>query len=346
VTAALLDDLAARGAFRPRQHLRQLVDDHVPFDRLVNLDRFEVTALRVLVDGNNTVAIVGPRGGGKSSLIAYVCANLPQHHLALRVPVAGADDPTSTSTIGAVALSQALRDIDLERHQREAIEHARADAVTAARGPGRLRGWRLGGGPIPAEVHGDLATLHAQVETRPTIADRLSGIERLIAILVARGLQPVFVFEDTEAAVGGADDFSRVDAFLSGPIRAFAREVEAPCIVAIQDVFTASRAFNELAPSMALVRLPVLDDAHAPGALRSIIDNRLASLELEVKSTSVIEDHTLGQLIAFYDEAGHDLRFTMAVLQSAVEYAAVAGASWIERGHVRAASTDWRNRIG
>lgn len=212
-------------------------------------------------------------------------------------------------------------------------------------GARRLRGWRLGGGPLPAELHGDVATLRNQLETRPTAADRLAGLERLITILVARDIQPVFVFEDTEAAVGGADQLDTAEAFFAGPIRAFTREVDAPCIVAVQDAFATSRAFRELAPSMHLLELPTLDDHHAPGALRAIIDNRIASFEIDATSEAIVDSDALGQLIAFYDEAGHDLRFTLAVLQSAAEYAAGVGAPRIERGHVRAASADWRNRM-
>jgi len=116
------------------------------------------------------------------------------------VPVTDADDPTSVSVLAAVALSQALDDTDLERYQREALERARADTSTQTGNPGGLRSGTLGGGAIPAQVHAELTTLREELTTSRLAAERLAGLDRLVTILVARGLQPVFVLEDTEAA--------------------------------------------------------------------------------------------------------------------------------------------------
>lgn len=342
-TASVVNALAAAGAFRPRQRFRQLVDDHVPFDALVGQDRFEASALRAITADSTAVAIVGPRGGGKSSLIAYVCDQLPSTHVALRVPVAAADDPTDTSTIAAVALGQALDTFDLERYQQAALEKARSDTRSFDFSPPRIGG-KLGGGLIPAELHGDLATMREELSRGNLTADRLSGLERLITILVAREIQPIFVFEDTEAAIGGAD-LETANAFLSGPVRAFAREVDAPCLIAVQTVFRSAPAFNDLAPCMALIDLPVLNGEQAPDALRAIIDNRIAHQEIDASTDDVIRSGGLDILIAFYDETGQNLRLTLAALHSAVDHAADAGARCIETGHLRAATADWRDQI-
>lgn len=118
MTVELIELIAAQGVFRPRGHFSQLAADHVPFDRLVGQDRYESAALAALT-ADAPVGVVGTRGAGKSSLIAHVCSNLPHSHVALRVPVTGADDPTSVSVVAAVALSQALDDLDLDRYHRE-----------------------------------------------------------------------------------------------------------------------------------------------------------------------------------------------------------------------------------
>lgn len=216
MTVELIELIAAKGVFRPRGHFTQLAADHVPFDRLVGQDRYETAALQAL-SSDAPVGVVGPRGAGKSSLIAHVCAHLPNTHVALRVPVTGADDPTSVSVVAAVALTQALDDLDLERYQREALNRARADQDTQEYTPGGLRGATLGGGPIPAQVHGELRTLREELTTNRLAAERLAGLDRLITILVARELQPIFVLEDTEAAIGGADQPDVAAAFLAGP---------------------------------------------------------------------------------------------------------------------------------
>jgi hypothetical protein len=344
VTAELIELIATRGVFRPRGHFSQLAADHVPFDRLVQRDSYETAALHA-VTNDAPVAVVGPRGGGKSSLIAHVCGRLPDTHIALRVPVTGADDPTSVSVVAAVALSQALDDLDLERYQEEALERARADHSTEQHAPGGLRGGTLGGGPIPAQLHAELGTLREELTTDRLAAERLAGLDRLITILVARGRQPVFVLEDTEAAIGGADRPDIATAFLAGPVRAFLHEIEAPCLVAIQTAFAASDAFAQLAASTRIVEIPSLDEATARGALTSIVANRLQQHEVGDEPASVLADEALDQLIAFYDETERNLRFTLAALQTAAEYAADMRAHRIAPGHLRGAVSDWRSRI-
>lgn len=344
MTVELIELIAAGGVFRPRGHFSQLAADHVPFDRLVRQDRYETAALQAITS-DAPVAVVGPRGGGKSSLIAHVCGQLPAGHVALRVPVTGADDPTSVSIVAAVALSQALDDLDLERYQEEALERARADQSAQQRTPGGLRGGTLGGGPIPAQLLAELGTLREELTTNRLAAERLAGLDRLITILIARGLQPIFVLEDTEAAIGGADRPDIAAAFLAGPVRAFVHEVEAPCLVAIQTAFSTSDAFAQLAASMRVIEIPSLDDSTARDALTAIIANRLHQHEVSDDPASVLADEALDRLIAFYDEAEHSLRFTLAALQTAAEYAADMRAQRIAPGHIRGAVSDWRSRI-
>lgn len=344
MTVELIELIATHGVFRPRGHFSQLAADHVPFDHLTGHDRYETTA-RAALANDEPVGVVGPRGAGKSSLIAHVCVQLADTHVALRVPVTGADDPTSVSVVAAVALSQALDDLDLERYQREALDRARADEQTEERVPARLRGGTLGGGPIPAQLHAELGTLRQELTTNRLAAERLSGLERLITILVARGLQPVFVLEDTEAAIGADDEPDLAEAFLTGPIHAFVTELEAPCLIAIQTAFTGGEAFAQLAAQMRLIEIPTLDDANARGALDAIIVNRLAQHEAPEDPRAVLGEESLEQLIGFYDETERNLRFTLAALQTAAEYAADMHANRIGPGHIRAALTDWRARI-
>jgi hypothetical protein len=90
---------------------------------------------------------------GKSSLIAYVCSRLPETYVAFRLPVTGADDPTSVSVMASMALGIALRAIELEEQQRPALEFARAESAVTERGEPRVTSGKLGGGPVPAEVN-------------------------------------------------------------------------------------------------------------------------------------------------------------------------------------------------
>jgi hypothetical protein len=345
MSAEQISQLARLGAFRPRQHFSQLVADHVPFDDLTGRQIFETAALEAVTSDDVAVGVVGPRGGGKSSLISYVCAQLPASHVALRVPVTGADDPTSVSNVAAVALSQALDDLELERYQRDAIERVRADQGVIERAPAGLRSGTLGGGPIPAAVHAELGTLREQLTQNRLASERLAGLDRVITILVARGLQPVFVLEDTEAAIGGAARQDVAAAFLAGPVRAFVSELETPCLIAIQTAFEQIDGFAQLAASLRLITLPAFGNARARDALTAIIHNRLSQAGLDEPAEAIITDEALVLLLAFYDETERNLRFTLAALQSAAEYASEMRSERIAEGHLRAAVTDWRERI-
>jgi energy-coupling factor transporter ATP-binding protein EcfA2 len=342
MSAKIVSRAADESFFRPRQKFVQLASDHVPFDEMTGKAAFESKALRECVRREGVVGIIGPRGSGKSSLIAHVCRELPKSHLALRVPVSGADDPTSVSTVGAVTLSQALSDIDMARRQRRAIFRARGDRVRVERTRGA--GGTLGGGPIPAAIHADLSTLRNQVETNTLAADRLTGIDRLISILVSRGVRPVFVLEDTEAAIGG-EDATIAQRFVEGPIHAFVHEVDAACMIAIQDVFRPVEAFGHLATSMALIEIPNLNEDGARPALGAIVENRLAQFGVDKPTVAnVLDEEALRRLSAFYGETEGNLRASLAALQSASEYAAETSAELIGDGHMRAGVEDWHGR--
>lgn len=262
MSSSPVGEAAELGMFRPRQKFQHLAEDHVPLDELTETTRYESRALRTITGGETVVGVVGPRGGGKSSLIAAVCTCLPNEFVALRVPVTGADDPASVSVMAAVALSQALADIDMARHQRNAIQLARADETAAERVSGG-RGGTLGGGPIPAQVHAELDTLRQAQVTNSLAVDRLAGLDRLIDILAGRQRRPIFVLEDTEAAIG-IDEGSDAEKFLAGPVHALVHEVDAACLIAVQDVFTTAHSFGQLAPSMALIELPKFEADEAP----------------------------------------------------------------------------------
>src|SRR5436309_9059281 len=72
---------------------------HVPFDEL-NGDKQTEDAFTHMVANQGRVAIIGPSGSGKSSLIAAVLGplalDLPDHIVPLRVPVATESDATVT----------------------------------------------------------------------------------------------------------------------------------------------------------------------------------------------------------------------------------------------------------
>jgi hypothetical protein len=290
---------------------------------------------------DHPVSVVGPVGVGKSSLIAFVCANLPPKHVAFRLPVTGADDPTSVSVMASMALGMALHAIDVEDHQREALEDARSDAVLTQRlGPG-LSGGKLGGGPIPAEINVELGSLRQEHATNRLASDRLAGLDRLIDILVHYGRQPVFVCEDTEAIVGGADRADIIERFFNGPIRAFLTEVDAPLVVGVQtNIARASPIFQDLRTRTLEIEVPGFSDPH--DALRRIAARRLCDNELDFGVGDILHEDAIEALVSFYAETACSLRYSLAVLNSAAAHAADMGAERVRAAHVQQAAAEWR----
>jgi hypothetical protein len=326
--------------FLPRTRWLELASDHVAIDQLEGSGAWEERANRSILQ-DHPVSVVGPVGVGKSSLIAFVCANLPESHVAFRLPVTGADDPTSVSDMASLALGMALHAIDLEAYQRDAIERARAESTVVERHSSGLPGGKLGGGAVPAEVNVQLGSLREEHLTRKLAGDRLAGLDRLIDILTYHGRQPVFICEDTEAMVGGAVREDVVERFFNGPIRAFLTEVGAPLVVAVQtDIARSSATFQDLRTRTTEIEVTGFSDPH--DALRRIADKRLSDCGLGCAASDVLHTDAVDALVGFYGETGFSLRYSLAVLNSSTGHAADMAADLVRAAHVQRAAAEWR----
>ena len=331
--------------FRPTSKPWLLPAHHVPLDDLLPTDGgYEARALRRLTaPGHEPVAVLGPSGSGKSSLVTWVGTQLPERFVALRVPVSALEDPTDTAR-GAQA--QPRHD---PRHRRSSTPRRasgsaceRADRRTAQRAPTGFTGGRIGGGPIPAHVDVELGSLRQEFTEERLAGDWLGAVNRALAVLAYEGVQAVFVIEDTEAVVGGGAGDSVIDGFFEGPLRAFVQELAAPCLVAVQTHLTVDRpAFDRLAAVMEVIEIPHLRD-EARDALPRILARRLEVGGAGFALGEAIADDALDGLVQFYDDAQGDLRRTLAAAQDAAEDAAAMDAERIRAAHVRVGAANWR----
>jgi hypothetical protein len=177
-------------AFRPGGRFSLMASEHVPFDRLTHSVRFEKALLRSVTGGiagrEGPNLVFGPSGSGKSSLISWVCRQLPNSHVPLHVPVAVLDDPADIKVLAGSAIASAVRQTqDLSNEQRIDLERGRADRIVVAPGP-VSGGGRLGGGPIPAELRLDIDALRQSFERDGLPVDRLHGLDRLVSVFAAR----------------------------------------------------------------------------------------------------------------------------------------------------------------
>jgi ABC-type transport system involved in cytochrome bd biosynthesis fused ATPase/permease subunit len=88
----VLGEIRARGTFREPPFV-DLGIEHVPFDELTDQPVVEQPLLEAVRAGSSG-AVIGVRGGGKSSVLAWLCRNLPADHIPIRVPLVGMDDPS------------------------------------------------------------------------------------------------------------------------------------------------------------------------------------------------------------------------------------------------------------
>lgn len=342
---SVLREIRAQGTFREPAFV-DLGVEHVPFDQLTGAANVERPLLDAVTAGSSA-SVVGVRGGGKSSVLAWLCRNLPPDHIPIRVPVVGMDDPSDPAVLGSVALGAALEaarsdEVNLQPPQRATLERARADELTTQGGARKVAG-RLGGGPVPAEVSAELGSLEGEYARGTQPVDRLYGFDRLLGIFAYHGLTPIFVLEDTEAALGAdADDITR-ERFFTRSMRLLVREVDTPTVFAVQEHFVALGAYTELRPAVLEVTVPRLQDGVAD-ALRSILAHRLAPFELHDGIDSVLCSAALPALADFYTEKEGNIRHVLAALDVATTAALDSGDERLELGHVRLGIEDWRTR--
>lgn len=334
--------IADRAAFRPRSRLWELHELHVPLDELTGSNAYEQRAITRIADGS-CVAVVGPSGAGKSSVIAWVCYQLPASHFALRIPITGVEDPGSVGEIARLALSITLDEVVLDATAQGELEKTRATSQTTVHTPSGIASAKLGGGMIPAEVNLNVASLREEFTQDRLGSDHLLALTgRLVPTLADAGTTPVFVFEDTEATVGGADDRQRAEAFFAGPLSAFVDQVDAPTIVAVQThLIDGSRAFGRLAPVLERITIPLLSDL-ARNAIETILARRTELALTDVKIADIIDAAALDALTEFYTSSGGDLRRVLAAAHEAAEHAAADQAEQISLSHARFGIAQWQ----
>jgi hypothetical protein len=342
VSAEQVTRIASTAAFRPRSRLWELHELHVPLDQLAGGDAYEQRAITRLTEGT-CVAVVGPSGAGKSSVIAWVCYQLPPSHFALRIPITGVEDSGSVGELARLALSIALDEVVLDAAAQEELEKSRATSQSLTRTPTGIASAKLGGGVIPAEVNVNVASLREEFTQERLGGDHLLALNgRMVPTLAEAGTTPVFVFEDTEATVGGADDRGRAESFFAGPLSAFVDQVGAPTIVAVQThLIEGSRAFARLAPVLEQITIPLLREP-ARNAIQAILARRIELAQPQAQVADIVDSAALDSLTEFYTHSGGDLRRVLAAAHEAAEHAAADHAGQIGLAHARFGIAQWQ----
>ena len=205
MSADLLALLSRESAFDPTPLPTDLAALHVPFDTLTSGHETE-GALRAAAHSSGRVALVGPMGSGKSSVLAHVFQ--PDEGFApIQVSVAPEHEETVTEP-GAFAqhvvrvVSTWAADVEmLSEKEREQLLRAVSDRRVL---PSRSAGTRGGiAVQLPWLAKAELAReLRSELQTSEGIArsaaEQLAALSRMFGLIRTVELTPVLVIDDSD----------------------------------------------------------------------------------------------------------------------------------------------------
>jgi hypothetical protein len=335
VSAALIQQLAAADCFQPAFDLDQLSERHVDFDILVGDQRHEHALTELLVREQPTrIAVSGPAGSGKSSLIAATLAQMPTH-LPLPIGIAMADlailenQTNFAQFILAEILRQARDQFTIQDRIRRAakkIERAAADEITHS--PPHLGLTAKVTLPVPhpampalAEIAGEVTTAATSTTTKANPTQVLTGISEVMRVFAHdRMPTPVLIIDDADKW-GSAPDTDEVEPRAQALFTTALQPLLAAdfhLVVAVQDRWRTLPAYANLEKRLAeTITIPEFTP-DATAALRQIIARHAGIAPTGIDGVDgLLDQPALTRLEAEYDHTGRDLRKTLRILRDA-----------------------------
>lgn len=356
--ARLSDD----GVFEATDTFEELGDCHVDFDELVGGKKREAALrLQLTRDKPAKVAVIGPSGSGKSSLIAATFAELPEH-LPLPIAIGQADEEilASQTKFGQFILREVLRQSEgkfalqgkIKRREKKRIRNASVDAALRT-GAGFSGGVSI---PVPAFLHGApalakiAANLNSAAKTSVELANpstSIDGLTKLMSVFDKKGMPtPVLIIDDADKWASSTDP-SAVDArahFLFTSALQPLLAAQFHLVVAVQNHWRGLNAYDNLHKRLtATIEIPEFAP-DATSALREIItwravdpdDGDLNALD------QILDTDAITRLEAEYDHSGRSIRHVLRVLDRAIKNAAdeTPVPDHLDRVHIRRAAQE------
>lgn len=287
--SSLLEQLAREGAFRPALRLDELAAVHIPFREL----GFDAQPERMIAEGiaqhTGITLLVGERGNGKSSVLAYVADRLAgtasedgRRYLPLFVPVATrGEDAAKLETFGAMAIGSLLAGFeDLSDEQEQAFRAVTAEAISRE-APSRTFNASVAAKVFGAGIEGGVASKGEviTVVTSGTAPDDFGGLTTLAHTLRGRDRELVLIVEDTDGwTLQDGDEGRTLARAFFGRVLAPLATADVSVVIAVQTHWTTEvdefAAVNERAVKR--VTLPTFDDVErAEATVRRVIGGRI-----------------------------------------------------------------------
>lgn len=287
--SSLLERLARDGAFRPALRLDELAAVHIPFPELGFSDEPERMIAEGIAQHTGITLLVGERGNGKSSVLAYVADRLAgtesedgRRYLPLFVPVATrGEDAAKLETFGAMAIGSLLAGFDdLSEEQERAFRAVSAEAISRE-APSRTFNASVAAKVFGAGVEGGVASKGEviTVVTSGTAPDDFGGLTTLAHTLRGRDRELVVIVEDTDGwTLQDGDEGRTLAREFFGRVLAPLATADVSVVIAVQTHWTTGveefAALNERAVKR--VTLPGFEDGErAEATVRRVIAGRI-----------------------------------------------------------------------
>lgn len=321
-------EVEASSAFEPTRRFEDLAFYHVAFDELNGDERTEFT-LRRLVGNRGRVAVLGPSGSGKSSVIASVFGplsmELPENFIPLRIPVAAEVDEVVTEP-GALArhvVRYVTRWASRERFsepEQQVFERGVAEVRRRA-GTRRTREYHVG---LPfwlanVEFARQVQSTGDDFETRTSGADAIEHLKEMVSLFDSHGFFPIFVFDDSDTwlRIPGFDRANIATAFFMKNVRMMCKEVAAGLVFAVHTDYLELDGYKEAA-QMLSAEIPIPRFSNPRLAVEKILQDRLVVAEVSGETSDVIDDAAIAHLAGYY-EGGRTIRDLLRVMQRALQ---------------------------
>jgi hypothetical protein len=344
----LIGILRGGHAFNSRPDANSLGTLYVP----VTQDRATEGQIARAVTSRERVAVMGPSGGGKSSILQYVLGSSlgDRPFAAIWVSVLYEDDSTLTDprsfaqTVAISLIDQARTAESLLEHQqsedllREAGDRIALPSVSITRKGGLgVAVWLLQA-QLAAEI---TRTLTGVDVTRPAAAI-IGSLDEVLAAIRAEGFEPVIVIDDSDrwfGLPGLVDKSGLVDSFFGGVVPMLAQRAVS-FVVAVHPSYDLKAGYRHARESGELdteVRLPAFADVEG---IRRVLDRRVERVSSEHLAKDVLTDEAIEELFAYYQVVGQgNLRKALQVAHTALVAAFERGDDLVELTHVEAAIT-------